>query len=157
MNLADNKDQERRRFLRHPMCFPLVFSLIKGPLRKKSKSKSKKSETKNISRGGLLFSAKEKVEPGTLIQIKIPFQNKIFKVKANVVHCRKNPDTGLYDIGVKFSRPKEAFKVKLIEQMYLISEYRDLKSMQSGRQLSLQDASREWIEKYSERFSRLYW
>ncbi|MCF7888209.1 MAG: PilZ domain-containing protein [Candidatus Omnitrophica bacterium] len=150
-----NNNNEKRHFLRHPMCFPLVFSVIKGPLSKKPKSE--KSKTKNISRGGLLFSAKEKVKAASLIQIKIPFQNKIFKVKAEVVHCDKNSDTGLYDIGVKFSRQKEAFKVKLIEQMYLISEYRDLQAMQSGRDLSLQEASQEWIKKYSERFSRLYW
>jgi c-di-GMP-binding flagellar brake protein YcgR len=155
MNLANDKSQEKRRFLRHPMCFPLAFSVIKGPLKKKAKPE--KTETKNISRGGLLFSSKTKVNAGVLIQIKIPFQTKIFKVKANVVHCRKNLDTGLYDIGVKFNRSREAFKVKLIEQMYLISEYRDLQSMQSGRQLSLQEASQEWIKKYSQRFSRLYW
>lgn len=150
-----SKNNERRRFIRHPMCFPLAFSVIKGTLGKNTKAK--KSATKNISRGGLLFSSKEKVEPEALIQIRIPFQNKIFKVKAKVVRCDKSSDTSLYDIGVKFSRPKEAFKVKLIEQMYLISEYRDLQSMQLGRELSLQEASREWIKKYSERFSRLYW
>lgn len=155
MNSNQDNNQNRRHFIRHPMCFPLAFVIIEGGLRKNPKPK--KSETKNISRGGLLFSSKAKVSEGVLIQIKIPFQTKIFKVKANVVHCRKNPDTGLYDIGVKFSRSREAFKVKLIEQMYLISEYRDLQSMQSGRQLSLQEASQEWIEKYSERFSRLYW
>ncbi|MCF7869658.1 MAG: PilZ domain-containing protein [Candidatus Omnitrophica bacterium] len=155
MNLVDNKAQEKRRFLRHSMCFPLTFSIIKGSLKKKSKPE--KTETKDISRGGLLFSSKTGVSEGALIQIKIPFQTKIFRVKANVVHCQKNSDTGLCDIGVKFSRTKEAFKVKLIEQMYLISEYRDLQSMQSGRQLSLQEASQEWIKKYSERFSRLYW
>lgn len=153
MNIRNN--QERRRFIRHPMCFPLTFLVIKGPSQKNTTSK--KSETKNISRGGLLFSSKEEVEPEVLIQIKIPFQTKIFKVKAKVIRCDKNSDTGLYDIGVKFSRPEEAFKVKLIEQMYLISEYRDLQSMQLGRELSMQEASREWIKKYSKRFSRLYW
>jgi c-di-GMP-binding flagellar brake protein YcgR len=155
MNLPNNKNREKRRFLRHPMCFPLIFSVVKSPLNKRSKPE--KTETKNISRGGLLFSSRIEVSEGAVILIKIPFQTKIFKVKASVVHCQKNSDTGLYDIGVKFSRSREAFKVKLIEQMYLISEYRDLQSMQSGRQLSLQEASQEWIKKYSERFSRLYW
>ncbi|MCF7917184.1 MAG: PilZ domain-containing protein [Candidatus Omnitrophica bacterium] len=155
MNFACNQNQEKRNFLRHSMCFPLVFSLIKSPLKKRTKPE--KSKTKNISRGGLLFSSKKGVGPDSLIRIKIPFQNKIFKIKAQVVHCDKNPNTKLYDIGVKFIRPQEAFKVKLIEQLYLISEYRDLQSIRLGREISLQKASQEWIEKYSERFNRLYW
>ncbi len=154
MNREKNNNRQKRRFIRHPMCFPLSFRRIKSPLRQDSEEAIK---TKNIGRGGLLFSAKEKVCPASLIQIKIPFQSKLFKVKAEVVHCNKNINTGLYDIGVNFIRPKEAFKVKLIEQMYLISEYRDLRSMQLGKEISLQDASREWIKKYSEKFSRLYW
>jgi hypothetical protein len=29
--------------------------------------------------------------------------------------------------------------------------------MQLGRQVSLEEASREWIKRYSERFKRMYW
>ena len=51
----------------------------------------------------------------------------------------------------------DAFKVKLIEQIYLIEEYRVLRSLQLGRDLSLKEASEEWIKRYSERFKKLYW
>jgi c-di-GMP-binding flagellar brake protein YcgR len=94
---------------------------------------------------------------GSTIVVKMPFAEKIFNVRAKVVHCKKSPETKLYNIGVKFYRLNDAFKVKLIEQIYLISEYRDLISMQRGKEVSLEQASKEWIKRYSDRFSKLYW
>ena len=154
--MAEKKDKkERRRFIRHPMCFPLNYRLVKKGLAKEVKEES--SATINIGRGGLLFSSKKPVDLNSLIVVRIPFQNKLFKIKARVVHCVKDVETQLYNIGIDFLRLNDAFKVKLIEQMYLISEYRDLRSVQLGREISLQEASREWIKRYSERFRRLYW
>lgn len=152
------KDIDRRHFIRHPMCFPLRYRVLrKWPSRLISNGKEDSSTTINVSRGGLMFSAKNAVKRGVVIAIRMPFQDKIFKIKAKVVHCSKNAETKLYNIGVCFLRFGDAFKVKLIEQMYLISEYRDLRSVQLGRDISLQEASKEWIERYSERFRRLYW
>jgi len=149
------KETERRHFIRHPMCFPLRYKMIKkGP---DKKVREGRSTTINISRGGLLFSAKHSVDVNSLIMVQIPFEDKMFNVKAKVVHCVKPADSKLYNVGVCFLRFNEAFKVKLIEQMYLISEYRDLRSLQLGKELSLQEASKEWIKRYSKRFQRLYW
>lgn len=150
-----NKKVERRRFLRHSMCFPLSFRIGREGEGKIIKEEA--SLTKDVSWGGLLFSAKRRVEKGALIIITMPVQDKIFKVKAKVARCVINPDAKLYDIGVYFQRFSEAFKVKLIEQMYLISEYRELRSVELGRALSMQEASQEWIKRYSERFRRIYW
>ena len=149
------KNTENRRFMRHPMCLPLTYDVLKKV--KSLKPKGLKSKTINVSRGGLLFSAKKSIDTDSVILINIPFQNKTFKIKAKVVHCSKNCDTNLYSVGVAFLRPNEAFKVKLIEQMYLISEYRDLRSVELGKEISLQEASEEWITRYSKRFKRLYW
>jgi hypothetical protein len=85
------------------------------------------------------------------------FQDKVFNIRSKVVSCVKNKETKLFNIGVSFYRLYDAFKVKLIEQLYLISEFRDLQSMKHGREISLEEASREWIKRYSDRFSRLYW
>ena len=149
------KATEQRHFIRHPMCFPLKFRVLKD--KGKERSKEERSRTINIGRGGLLFSAKIPVSVHFLIMIKIPFQEKVFNVKAKVVHCSRNAETKLYDIGTCFVRASDSFKVKLIEQLYLISEYRDLRSIQLGREVSLHEASSEWVARYSERFRRLYW
>lgn len=147
--------KERRRFIRHPVCFPLTFKII--PENTKLNISEEKTSTINISIGGLLFPARKPARPGVKILIKIPFQDKIFNIKAKVAHCEKSPESKLYNLGVNFYRINDAFKTRLIEQLYLISEFRDLRSMQLGREVSLEDASREWIKRYSERFSRMYW
>lgn len=146
---------ERRKFIRHPLCFPLSYKVVEKP--QPAGAKDKNSKTINISMGGLLFAAKRLVSMGSTIVVKMPFEDKIFNVKARVVHCKKNPENKLYSVGVKFYRINDAFKVKLIEQIYLISEYRDLISMQRGKEVSLEQASMEWIKRYSDRFSKLYW
>lgn len=149
---------ERRRFIRHPLCFPLKYRILsKASSRPAADKKEKKSTTINISMGGLLFAAKKPAETGSTIMINMAFQDKLFNVRSRVVYCGRNKETGLFNIGVHFYRIHDAFKVKLIEQLYLISEFRDLQSMRLGREISLEEASREWIKRYSERFRRLYW
>lgn len=158
-NIDNCPAKDKRRFIRHPMCFPLSFKVIKkgaaGFFARGNREEY--TSTINVGRGGLLFPATRPVAESTVISIKIPFENKMFKVKAMVVHCVKDRSSGLYNIGVCFHRVEDAFKVKLIEQMYLISEYRDLRSIQLGRNISLEEASEDWIKRYSERFQRLYW
>lgn len=146
---------ERRHFIRHPLSLPLTYKIIKPECDKKQKNIQ--SETSDVSMGGLLFPAKHSVEPDSMIAIKMPFENKMFNIKAKVIRCVNNPETKFYDIAVSFLRFQESFKAKMIEQIYLISEYRDLLSLQLGQEVPLEEASRKWIKRYSERFKRLYW
>lgn len=143
--------KERRRFIRHPICYPLEYEHT-------SKKVAGKTRTLNVSEGGLLFVSKHGIKKGDIINLKMPLQNKIFKVRAKVMHSAKDPDNpSLYNIGVSFCRYSDAFKVKLIEQLYLIDEYRVLRSLQLGYDITMQKASEEWIKRYSKRFARLYW
>ena len=155
---------ERRRFIRHPLCFPLTYKVVEAPSSENNKKVSVKKETYekpastiNISMGGLLFAAKKPVKTGSGIIIKMPFQDKVFNVRAKVAHCDKNEETKLYNIGAIFQRLSASYKVKLVEQLYLISEFRDLKCIELGKDVSLEKASKEWIERYSARFRKLYW
>ena len=143
--------KERRQFVRHPICYPLEFEYAPKKIRERSHSV-------NISEGGLLFLSKHLVRCGKIIILKIPIQNKLFKVKARVMHIRPDAENPkLYDIGVSFYRYSDAFKVKLIEQIYLIDEYRALRSVQLNREVSFKEASEEWIKRYSKKFDRLFW
>ncbi len=147
--------EERRRFIRHPVSLPLIYRVMKQGVGQAKQDL--RSETVNVSVGGLLFPTKHSVQPNSMIEIKMPFENKVFNLKAKVVRCVSNPETKLYDVAVSFFRLHEAFKAKMIEQIYLISEYRDLLNLQSNKEISLEEASRKWIKRYSERFKRLYW
>ena len=70
----------------------------------------------------------------------MPFENKVFNVRAQVIRCIQNSETKLYDIAVNFLRTPEAFKAKMIEQIYLIAGYRDMLRLQSGKEVSLEEA-----------------
>jgi len=143
--------QERRRFIRHPIYYPLEFSIASDKV-------SERSKTIDMSEGGLLFVSRQFIEPGKVIVLKLPFQDKLFKVRAKVVRIEKDEESRkLYNVGVSFYQHSDAFKVKLVEQMYLIDEYRSLRSMQLDREISMQEASADWINLYSERFDRLFW
>lgn len=143
--------KERRHFIRHPICYPLEFEHA-------SKKIKERTNALNVSEGGLLFLSKHPLKKNEIIIIKMPLQDKIFRVKAKVMHAAKDiENTDLFNIGVSFYRYSDAFKVKLIEQLYLIDEYRLLRSLQLGHELSMQKASEEWIKRYSKRFARLYW
>jgi len=151
-DLPNNQVIERRRFIRHPISLPLVYKVIRP-----EKEINGQAETRNISVGGLSFPAKKPVKPDSMIAISMPFEDKVFNIKAKVVRCENNPETKLYDIAVNFFRLHEAFKVKMIEQIYLIAEYRDLLALQTGKEVSLEEASRKWVKRFSRRFKRLYW
>ena len=143
--------QEKRQFLRHPISYPLRFEVT-------SEEKHEDSHTLNISKGGLLFLSRYKAKLGAIITLKLPFQNKAFKVKAKVVHIEKDKDNPrLYNIGVSFDQHSDAFKVKLIEQIYLIDEYRSLRSIELGHEMGMREASEEWIKRYSVAFDKLFW
>lgn len=143
--------KERRRFIRHPVCYPLEFEHAPGKIKERTKAL-------NVSEGGLLFLSRHPLKKNEIIILKMPLQDKVFRVKAKVMHVTKDSEnTDLFNVGVSFYRYSDAFKVKLVEQLYLIDEYRILRSLQLGHELSMQKASEEWIKRYSKRFARLYW
>ncbi|MBN1494026.1 MAG: PilZ domain-containing protein [Candidatus Omnitrophica bacterium] len=143
--------KEKRKFIRHPICVPLEFHRIHDHRRKH------KAETVNLSFGGLLFLSRSRIVSGTEINVSLPFRDKIFHVHGCVVRCDKEVSSKLYSVGIEFLKVTDAFKVKLVEQLHLIEEYRSLRSLQLNREVSLKEASKEWITKYSEQFRKLYW
>lgn len=148
--IAENFSNERRRFVRHLINFPLKYKIVGAP------GAESRSKTLNISRGGLLFTAKEPAKELSKVVMKIPFRNRVYTVKGRVARCKSDLNKKLYEIGVSFYSLSDAFKTRLIEQLYLIGEYRHLRSRQLGREVSAEEAAVEWIRKYSRNFSKLY-
>jgi len=144
------KFKEKRKFFRHPVSLPLEFKKLKSTERLRA-------QTVDLSLGGLLFLSKRKLFPGMNIFVSLPFKDKVFRVNGRVARCDKDPDSRLYNVGIAFTKITDAFKVKLVEQLHLIEEYRCLRSIQLNREITLKKASEEWIELYSEQFRKLYW
>jgi c-di-GMP-binding flagellar brake protein YcgR len=143
--------QDRRKFIRHPVCVPLKFKRVRGA------GKKHKAESLDMSLGGLLFLSRLKIATGTEINVSLPFRDKVFHIRGTVVRCDRDDSSRLYYVGIQFLRVSDAFKVKLIEQLHLIEEYRCLRSIQLNRDVPLKEASQEWIKRYSLQFRKLYW
>lgn len=133
------------------MCYPLEVEYA-------PKRVMERSRTVDVSQGGLLFSSKRRLKTGKHIILKLPLQNKLFRVQAKVVHVRKDTENSkMYNVGVSFLRKSDAFEVKLVEQIYLMDEYRMLRSLQLGRDITFKDASLEWIKRYAKKFDSMFW
>ena len=131
-----------RRYIRHPSSLPIEFSV--GP------AGSIQECLKNVGGGGLCFHARVGVAPGSTIHLLIPVQRPPFEFDGVVAWCRP-ADQG-YDVGVCFSGGVQRFALRMVEQICYIEHYRCRVRDREGRELSSDEAAREWIARYAARF-----
>ena len=132
-----------RRFIRHPTQIPIEVSCMSKHIRKCK-------HLNNISLGGLAFKSTQNWQLGTLIGIRIPLIDPLFETKGQVVWCQQN--FAYFDVGVEVMDKDEVFKVRMVEQVCQIEQYRKLLK-QDGRNLSIEEAATEWISHYAADFS----
>ena len=80
----------------------------------------------------------------------------IYRGKISEEEIKRRLGKKLYKIGISFYSLSDAFKAKLVEQLYLIEEFRSLKSRRLGKEIPIEDAAQEWIRKYSKSFRKVY-
>ncbi len=132
-----------RQYIRHPSQIPIEYSIS-------DKVEQKKKLLNNISTGGLCFRSDNSIKDGTEVMIHIPFIKPTFTVKGVVAWCLKK--NGNYDVGVKFMDPASEFRVRNIEQVCHIEQYRKKELQKKGRKISAEEAAREWVAKYAKDF-----
>ena len=132
-----------RRYIRHPSDIPIQFVL--GDV-----VAHQREYLNDISQGGLSFRAHTPIEPGSSILIQIPISNPTFEATGVVVWCKKN--SGQFDVGVKFTDMKTEFKVRMVEQVCHIEQYKKEVLEREGRELSGEDAALEWIKSHAADF-----
>lgn len=132
-----------RSFIRHPTHIPIEYDLDSDPV-------LIAYDTENISAGGLCFKAAKSIAEGTKIRIRIPCLDVPFKASCEVVWCKMSKPG--YEIGVRFSDDENGFRLRMIEQVCYIEEYRLSVLKEENRQLTWKQASDEWIKKYAEKF-----
>lgn len=143
-----------RQFIRHPSDIPIQFVLGDNGLSDASPSTGssvkKRERLKDVSRGGLCFSADCPVRRGTPIHIEIPIQQPPYRAQGMVAWCR--PEGDHYAVGVQFSEPSTRYSVRMVEQVCHIEHYRAMVRENEGRELSSQQAAEEWVDKYAAEF-----
>ena len=143
--MNDNPEKESRKFIRHEADLPIEISL-------ENLVAHKREYLNDIGFGGLSFKAKEEVEVGTLINIKIPLLKPMFEAVGKVIWCRKEGD--VYFVGVKFTAPADGFKMRMLEQICHIDAYKKELRKELGRHVTGEEAAIEWIKIFADKFPK---
>lgn len=132
-----------RQFIRHPTGIPIeVCSSDQRSYAKK--------HIYNVSLGGLAFYFDQSIPLGKIVNIKIPYVQPVFETKARVVWCSQHEDC--YELGVEFLDAEDAFRGRMVEQICYIEDYKNDVLKTEGRNLTIEEAAQEWINKFASKF-----
>ena len=132
-----------RQFIRHPADIPIEVSADE-------QLPYAKHHVHNVSHGGLAFEFGRKLEPGVIVELRIPLVQPVFETKARVVWC--SDSDGRIDLGVQFLDAEDAFRARMVEQVCYIENYKKAVYETEGRVLTVEEAAIEWIGKYASQF-----
>ena len=133
-----------RQFIRHPIEIPLEYQLLDPP------SDLGVTDMKNVSVGGLCFSTGKRLTPGQRIQISIGVCEPSFQTVGEVMWCRTHEEG--FETGISFNDNKQAYAVRMVEQVCHIHQYRQQVLADEQRELSVAEAAQEWIARYAADF-----
>ncbi|MGA2090099.1 MAG: PilZ domain-containing protein [Endomicrobiales bacterium] len=144
----NNSESEKRKYIRHSADMPIEIKL--------QDLVTHRTEYLNeISFGGLSFRSSIPVPIDTVIDIRIPLVRPVFSTTGKVVWCRPNAnDKTVFDIGVQFIGPKDSFKIRMLEQICHIENYKKELCKKTGQPVTGEQAALEWIRKYADKFPR---
>ena len=137
--------KEKRRFYRHPISVPITLSAAK-------EKKEGRSESLDVSLGGLSFLWPRRLPKGVLVDVNIAVKDKLFGIKSRVAYAMEDRKSGKFRTGVCFTDYPGAFMARLAEEMLEILRYRKELSRELGREIPEEEAASQWIQKYAARF-----
>ncbi len=135
-----------RSYIRHPSDIPIQVAATSPKVPNLGQTLN------NISHGGLSFITQAPVEIGARIQLRIDSVTPVFESEGLVTHCSE--EDGHFVIGIEFIRRDDLFVARMVEQVCHIEHYKREMAQREGRELSGEEAAREWIEKFAANFPR---
>jgi hypothetical protein len=132
-----------RNYIRHPADVPIH-------LRVQQAGAAGAERIRNIGVGGLCCTSRVGLAQGVLVRVRIPVREPPFESEGMVVWCRRS--NGDFEVGIQFLGQEDAFRARMVEQVCHIEHYRRRVREREGRELSPEQAAREWIEKYAAEF-----
>jgi len=139
-----------RRHVRQLTGIPIQITLDRAPQYLKQ---IQDDSINNVSLGGLSFIADKRFDIDQLIQVCFPILNDKTVLSCRVIWCEKyNLD---YRLGLEFDDENERQRLKIIDQISDIENYRRRKEAIEGRSISSEQAAREWVQQYAGKFSAL--
>lgn len=131
-----------RKYIRHPSDIPIEFSVQRIKVAKQCLS--------NISVGGVAIRTDRRIEIGRIVDLSIDSVSPAFRASGRVAWCLKRGEG--FDVGVQFVEPEDAFRVRMVEQICHIEQYKKDMFELEGRKLSGEEAAFEWIRKFASEF-----
>ena len=133
-----------RRYIRHPSDIPIVYRVSEV------EQEDQFDRLKDFGEGGLCFRANQPLDKGMPIHIEIPLQEPAFEADGRVAWCRHEDDH--YAIGIEFQDLYTEYGVRMVEQVCHIEHYRAEVLEKEGRDISSEEAAKEWIDKFAAEF-----
>jgi len=133
-------------FLRHPADIQITVNVI-------SSSAARTPFLMQAKNNGLVFSNSFALSNGMLVKITIPVVRPCFELFGYISWCRRR-DYG-YQVGMALMSETDMARTRMVEQVCYIEHYRRSELKGSRRSMSVDDAAREWIQKYASKFPRL--
>ena len=141
-----------RKFIRHPVDVPIQVS---NNWVEDEDDETLDQTITNVSLGGLAFVSPEPLDILDRVRVCIPILERDNTLIGNVVWCEKCDNGAEFEIGIEFEKSRDVFRLRMIEQVCHIEHYRKEVMQSEGRELSAQEAAREWISKYADDFPAL--
>jgi hypothetical protein len=136
-------DDSMRQFIRHPSAIPIEVGNLDQRV-------GNEPLAVNLGLGGLAFTSDVKLPPGLIVEVRIPSMFPMFTTRGRVAWCKSCDEC--YQLGVAFLDPEDAFRARMIEQICHIENYRNSVRESEGRELTIEGAAAEWIEKFAAQF-----
>ena len=130
-----------RKYIRHPAGVPI--EVIEG-------IDNGHEQLHDVSYGGLCFDSGKRHAKNQTLRIRIRLEPAPVEIQGRVVWCRRKRDH--FEVGITFTGEDEANRMRMLEQICQIENYRQQVRQREGRELSRQQAALEWIRKHAARF-----
>lgn len=104
----------------------------------------------NVSFGGLSCHFAQPIAIGDAVNIHISTTDPSCDLNGQIKWCRKFGDH--YEVGVEFDQEDDPFLIRMVKQICHIEQYRETLHREEGRELSSEEAAKEWIEKFAKDF-----
>ncbi len=134
-----------RNFIRHPADIPI--KIIKN-----GSEDCYRQPLQDISIGGLRCWFNEPLAIGTEIIIIIDLVEPVLEIPGRVIWCRAVDDS--YELGIEYRGEEDVYRLRMVEQICHIEHYRNEIQLREGRNISSEQAAREWIVKFADDFPK---
>lgn len=135
-----------RKYIRHPASIPIEVHTQVDVAGDVTGSRN----LTDVSYGGVSFASMDALDPGAVIEVRIPVIDEDFSIQGEVVWCEQRGQE--FEIGVSFANDDEVFRLRMVEQICHVEHYKSEVFRAEGRDLSSEEAAKEWIKKFASEF-----